>query len=48
MDYLTSVNRCPDRTEEEIREYEAELIENGQAVRCTECGELLTKGNRND
>lgn len=42
LGYLVSVNRCPDRTEEEIREYETELIENGQAVRCTECGELLT------
>lgn len=42
MEYLVSINRCPDRTEKEIREYETELIENGQAVRCTECGALLT------
>lgn len=46
MSYLVSVDRCPDRTEEEIRECEAELVENGQAVRCTECGELLTADDR--
>lgn len=46
MGYLVSVDRCPDRTEEEIREYENELLTSGQAVRCTECGELLEKGDR--
>ena len=46
MGYLVSVDRCPDRTEEEIREYENELLTSGQAVRCTECGELLTAEDR--
>lgn len=46
MGYLVSVDVVPDTREQEQEEYEAELIENGQAVKCTECGELLTKGNR--
>lgn len=46
MGYLVSVDVVPDTREQEQEEYEAELIENGQAVRCTECGELLTKGDR--
>ena len=46
MGYLVSVDVVPDTRCEEQEEYEAELIENGQAVRCTECGELLEKGDR--
>lgn len=46
MGYLVSVDVVPDTRCEEQEEYETELIENGQAVRCTECGELLTKGDR--
>lgn len=46
MSYLVSVDVCPDTREQEQREYENELIENGQAVRCTECGELLTADDR--
>lgn len=46
MSYLVSVDVVPDRREEEQREYEAELIESGQAVRCTECGKLLTSQDK--
>lgn len=46
MSYLVSVDVCPDTREQEQREYEAELLTSGQAVRCTECGELLTAEDR--
>lgn len=46
MGYLVSVDVVPDTREQEQEEYEAELIENGQAVRCTECGALLTAEDR--
>lgn len=46
MGYLVSVDVVPDTRYEEQEEYENELIENGQAVRCTECGELLTENDR--
>ena len=41
MSYLVSVDVLPDRREEEQREYEAELIESGQAAYCEECGEIF-------
>ena len=41
MSYLRSVDVLPDRREEEQREYEAELIESGQAAYCEECGEIF-------
>lgn len=46
MSYLVSVDVCPDTREQEQREYESELLASGQAVRCTECGELLTADDR--
>ena len=41
MSYLVSVDVVPDRREEEQREYEAELVESGQAAYCEECGEIF-------
>lgn len=46
MSYLVSVDVCPDTRDEEQREYEAELLTSGQAVKCTECKELLTAEDR--
>lgn len=46
MSYLVSVDVVPDTREQEQRECEAELLTSGQAVRCTECGELLTADDR--
>lgn len=41
-----NINNLEEEKEREARDEEAELINNGQAVRCIECGELLTKGDR--
>lgn len=41
MGYLVSVDVVPDTRCEEQEEYENELIENGQAARCEECGQVF-------
>lgn len=46
MSYSISVDVLPDTREQEQREREAELIANGEAVRCTECLELIERGSK--